>query len=166
MGSNMFGKSVVTAIACAATIVAVGARGAIDAPTPDTPASAPHAPRTRQHAKPRLDTSGQTRVGQASVYSGKFRGRAMADGGRMNPQSDSAASKTLPLGSTAKVTNLATGQSAVVTIRDRGPYVKGRIVDLSPATAAQVGIDRHQGVSKVAVAPISLPPHGSASSPR
>ena len=95
----------------------------------------------------------------------------MADGTRMNPQDDSAASKTLPLGTTAKVTNVETGESAVVTIRDRGPYVRGRIVDLSPATAQKVGIDRHEGVSKVAVTPLSLPPvaqprSGAASQPR
>lgn len=84
----------------------------------------------------------------------------MADGTRMNPQENSAASKTLPLGTTAKVTNLKTGESAVVTIRDRGPHVQGRIVDLSPTTARQVGIDGHDGVSKVAVTPISMPPPG------
>ena len=82
----------------------------------------------------------------------------MADGTRMNPQDDSAASKTLPLGTTAKVTNLETGESAVVTIRDRGPFVKGRIVDLSPATADKVGLARREGVSRVEVTPIAMPP--------
>ncbi len=82
----------------------------------------------------------------------------MADGTRMNPRNDSAASKTLPLGTTAKVTNIETGESAVVTIRDRGPYVQGRIVDLSPATAEKVGIDRNEGISKVEVTPITMPP--------
>ena len=66
----------------------------------------------------------------------------MADGSHMNPHSDNAAGKTLPLGSRARVTNLQTGKRAVVTIRDRGPHVKGRITDLSPATARQVGIRR------------------------
>ena len=72
----------------------------------------------------------------------------------MNPHSDNAASKTLPLGSRARVTNLQTGKSAVVTIRDRGPHVKGRIIDLSPATARQVGIRRGQGVANVEVTPL------------
>jgi rare lipoprotein A len=63
----------------------------------------------------------------------------------------------LPLGTTAKVTNLETGKSAVVTIQDRGPYVEGRIVDLSPATAREIGITRRQGVAKVEVAPIAVP---------
>jgi rare lipoprotein A len=61
------------------------------------------------------------------------------------------------LGTIAKVTNLETGKSAIVTIRDRGPYVKGRIVDLSPATAWLIGIDRKKGIARVEVAPISVP---------
>ena len=81
----------------------------------------------------------------------------MADGTRMQLYSNNAASLTLPLGTTAKVTNLKTGQSAVVTIRDRGPYVKGRIVDLSPVTAAQIGIDRNVGIAKVSVKPLAIP---------
>jgi rare lipoprotein A len=75
----------------------------------------------------------------------------------MDPQGSNAASTTLPLGTTAKVTNLATGQSTVVSIEDRGPYVKGRIIDLSPGTARKIGITRHDGIAKVAVAPISVP---------
>jgi rare lipoprotein A len=75
----------------------------------------------------------------------------------MEPTGNSAASLTLPLGTTAKVTNLETGRAAVVTIRDRGPYVAGRIVDLSPATAQEIGLDRRTGVTKVEVAPIAVP---------
>jgi rare lipoprotein A len=86
-----------------------------------------------------------------------FSGRKMADGTPMLPQSNNAASRTLPLGTTAKVTNLETGQSAVVTIRDRGPYIQGRIVDLSPSTAKQIGIDRKKGLARVEVAPILVP---------
>jgi rare lipoprotein A len=97
------------------------------------------------------------RVGEASFYAEKFAGGKMADGAPMDPHGDNAASKTLPLGTTAKVTNLETGQSAVVTIEDRGPYVEGRIVDLSPSTAQKIGIARHNGVAKVQVVPISVP---------
>src|SRR5690242_12120299 len=86
----------------------------------------------------------------------------MADGGKMDPHGDNAASKTLPLGTRARVTNIDTGQSAVVTIQDRGPYVKGRIVDLSPATARDVGITPKDGIAPVEVAPIAVPlPDGS-----
>jgi rare lipoprotein A len=108
-------------------------------------------------AKPPLDLSGHTRRGKASFYAPMFSGRKMADGTVMQPQSNNAASKTLPLGTTAKVTNLETGQSAVVTIRDRGPYIRGRIVDLSPSTAKEIGIDHKKGVAKVEVAPIAVP---------
>lgn len=83
----------------------------------------------------------------------------------MNPHGDNAASKTLPLGTTARVTNIATGQSAVVLIQDRGPYVKGRIVDLSPATARTIGITRDEGVAKVKVAPILVPLPGGGTKP-
>ena len=163
----MFERSVKTAMACAA-VVAVACAQARPSVVPQ-PAAAPVVQqasqaqpsavrRPRPHPRPRLDLSGRTRVGKASFYGGKFSGRKMADGTRMDPHDDSAASKTLPLGTTAKVTNVETGESAVVTIRDRGPYVRGRIVDLSPATAQKVGIDRHEGVSKVAVTPLSLPP--------
>ena len=81
----------------------------------------------------------------------------MADGTRMDPNAANAASKTLPLGTTAKVTNVATGQSAEVTIQDRGPYVKGRIIDLSPATAREIGLLRQDGIATVVVAPIEVP---------
>ena len=49
------------------------------------------------------------------------------------------------------------GKSAVVTIRDRGPYVVGRILDLSPATAQEIGLEPRQGVTKVTVSPITVP---------
>lgn len=106
---------------------------------------------------PALDRSGHVRHGKASFYAREFSGRKMADGTIMRPQSDNAASKTLPLGTTAKVTNLETGKSAVVTIRDRGPYIRGRIVDLSPSTAKDIGIDHKTGVARVEVAPIAVP---------
>lgn len=112
--------------------------------------------------RPPADLSGRTRFGNASFYAKKFTGREMADGSKMDPHGDNAASKTLPLGTTARVTNIETGESAVVTIQDRGPYAEGRIVDLSPSTAQKIGITRHNGVAEVAVAPITVPlPDGS-----
>jgi len=117
-----------------------------------------HAGSARRPAHARqLDRSGRARVGKASVYARKFAGRRMANGRRMDPKDGNAASKTLPLGTKARVTNLETGKSAVVTIEDRGPYVRGRIVDLSPSTAQQIGVTRRQGVAPVEVAPIDLP---------
>ena len=74
-------------------------------------------PETAKARDVRPDLSGCKRTGIASFYADKFTGREMADGTRMDPNSDNAASKTLPLGTTATVTNLETGQSAEVTIR-------------------------------------------------
>jgi rare lipoprotein A len=105
----------------------------------------------------RPDLTGNTRLGKASFYASSFYHRKMADGSRMDPHGANAASKTLPLGTTARVTNLATGQSAIVQIEDRGPYVKGRQVDLSPTTARSIGITRRMGVAPVKVAPITVP---------
>lgn len=108
-------------------------------------------------ARPTLDRSGHARIGKASFYAKMFNGRTMADGTRMEPTANNAASRTLPLGTTAQVTNLQTGKTAVVTIRDRGPYVAGRIVDLSPATAREIGLDKRTGVTQVKIAPIAVP---------
>jgi len=120
----------------------------------------------RQDALAKPDLSGRKRIGHASVYAENFAGKKMADGTKMNPHSDNAASKTLPLGTTAKVTNLQTGQSAKVTIRDRGPHVKGRILDVSPATARKIGITKDQGVAKVQVAPIAVAKTNDSVKPR
>lgn len=106
--------------------------------------------------KPALDRSGEARRGQASYYGGKFKGRKMADGSRMNPSANSAASKTLPLGTVARVTNLKSGKSAVVTIRDRGPHVANRIVDVTPKVAGQLDM-KENGVAPVVVKPIAVP---------
>ena len=112
--------------------------------------------------KANLDMSGRARLGKASFYAKNLGGKKMADGTPMQLKGNNAASKTLPLGTTAMVTNLETGRTAIVTIRDRGPYVKGRIVDLSPSTAKKIGLEPKEGVAKVEVAPLEVPlPGGS-----
>lgn len=126
-------------------------------------ATEPHrsAPRHSAHVakaskKPALDHSGKARRGKASYYARKFHGRKMADGTRMDANANVAASKTLPLGTTAKVTNLENGKSATVEIRDRGPYVDGRIVDVSPKVADKLDM-KEDGVTNVVVKPITVP---------
>jgi rare lipoprotein A len=91
----------------------------------------------------------QPQIGKASIYASKFAHRKMANGRAMDPSRDNAAHRTLPLGTKALVRNLETGKSAVVTIEDRGPYVRGRIVDLSPATAEKIGLGRKAGLAEV-----------------
>ena len=108
-------------------------------------------------AKPvHLDRSGKTRKGRASYYGRNFYSRKMADGTQMNPQSNVAASKTLPLGTKARVTNLENGASEVVEIRDRGPYVQNRIVDVTPKTADKLGL-KENGTAPVEVKPLEVP---------
>jgi rare lipoprotein A len=125
-----------------------------------TSADATQAPPTALHHTS-LDRSGKARKGDASYYGHKFYKKKMADGARMDPQSNDAASKTLPLGTTARVTNLKNGSSAVVEIRDRGPYVKNRIVDVSPKIADKLGM-KEGGTAPVEVKPMEVPqPDGS-----
>ena len=128
-----------------------------EASTPPKAARSKSPRRISADVKPNIDRSGHKRFGKASFYARMFAGRKMADGTPMRPAGDNAASRTLPLGTTAQVTNLETGKTAVVTIRDRGPYVDGRIVDLSPATAHRIGLDRRTGVTEVVVSPIVVP---------
>jgi rare lipoprotein A len=143
-------------------VVTAGCKSHYDATAGDA-SQEPTPPRLATAAtRTQPDLSGRTRFGDASFYAKKFAGREMADGSKMDPLGDNAASKTLPLGTRAKVTNITTGQSTVVTIQDRGPYVKGRIVDLSPSTARKIGITQDNGIAKVKVTPISVPlPNGS-----
>jgi rare lipoprotein A len=94
--------------------------------------------------------------GQASYYGKEFFGRKMADGTPMDPDSNIAASKSLPLGTVAEVTNLENGKSEIVEIRDRGPYIEGRIVDVTPKTAEKLGF-KEEGVAPVVVEPIDIP---------
>lgn len=95
-------------------------------------------------------------IGIASVYHVSFQGRIMADGGRFNIWSNSAASQSLPLGTVAMVTNLANGLSSRVEIRDRGPYVGHRVCDLSPGTAHRLGMQK-PGLMHIKLTPLHAP---------
>ncbi|MDB5420993.1 MAG: hypothetical protein JWR59_940 [Brevundimonas sp.] len=89
-------------------------------------------------------------VGMASWYGAQFNGRATASGERFDMNSLSAAHKTLPLPAMVEVTNLSNGRSAVVRVNDRGPFVDGRIIDLSRGAAEEIGL-LSQGVGQVRV---------------
>lgn len=104
----------------------------------------------------RIDHSGRAEKGRVSYYARRFDNRKMADGERFNPNANIAASKTLPLGTTAKVTNLRNGKSATVRVEDRGPWIDGRVVDVTPKVADELDIQK-QGVAPVVVAPIAVP---------
>ena len=84
------------------------------------------------------DTLAQTRTGVASVYSTES-GSKTASGQKLNPAALTAAHRSLPLGSKVTVTNKSNGRSVVVTINDRGPFVRGRVIDVSPTAARALG---------------------------
>ena len=122
----------------------------------DEPAASASAPAHNKQKQISLDRSGKLRKGKASYYGRRFYGKKMANGKPMDPQSNVAASKTLPLGTKAKVTNLKTGKSDIVDIEDRGPYINGRIIDLSPKTAETLELKK-EGVAPVEVEPLAVP---------
>jgi rare lipoprotein A len=92
--------------------------------------------------------------GIASWYGPGFQGRLMANGKRFNQYAMTAAHKTLPFGTVVKVINPKTKKSVKVTVTDRGPYVGGRIIDLSKKAGADLGIS---GIAKVSLVVISQP---------
>lgn len=85
--------------------------------------------------------------GSASFYGGKLHGSIRADGGRFNQWDLTAAHKTLPFGTKLKVTNLDNGNSVIVTINDRGPYKRGRVIDLSRQAFRQLDSEK-RGILK------------------
>jgi rare lipoprotein A len=93
---------------------------------------------------------GYTAVGLASWYGPGFHGRMTADGERFDQLGLTAAHKTMPLPSYARVTNMANGASIVVRVNDRGPYVHDRLIDVSSRTAELLQFKGH-GVGKVKV---------------
>jgi rare lipoprotein A len=88
--------------------------------------------------------------GKASFYAKKLSGRKTASGERLHPDSLTCAHRTYPFGTRLKVSNPANGRSVVVRVTDRGPYVRGRIIDLSWRAAKELGIIA-QGVATVVV---------------
>jgi len=89
----------------------------------------------------------EAQSGIASVYSTES-GSRTASGARLNPGALTAAHRSLPFGSKVKVTNRRNGRSVVVTVNDRGPFVRGRIIDVTPAGAAALGFS---GLTQVTV---------------
>ncbi|MBV5272170.1 MAG: septal ring lytic transglycosylase RlpA family protein [Lamprocystis purpurea] len=91
---------------------------------------------------------GSTQSGKASYYHDRFHGRKTASGVAYNKHALSAAHKTLPLGTQVRVTDARSGKSVVVQINDRGPYARGRVIDLSRAAAREIGLV-NKGVANV-----------------
>jgi rare lipoprotein A len=86
--------------------------------------------------------------GNASFYGARFHGRRTASGATFNKHAMTAAHPNLPFGTRVRVTHIGNGRSVIVTINDRGPFVKSRIIDVSRAAAEQLGMVQ-QGVARV-----------------
>jgi rare lipoprotein A len=121
-----------------------------DRVTPGTVVPSP-APVPNNLGKPIL-----TETGLASWYGPPYAGRKGADGKVYNQNAMTAAHLTLPMGTMVRVTNLTNNESVVVKITDRGPFVRGRIIDLSLAAAKATGVYR-AGVAKVKVEAFAAP---------
>ena len=91
-----------------------------------------------------------TESGQGSYYADKFAGRATASGAPYRPGKLTAAHNSLPFGTRIQVTNIRNGRSVKVVVNDRGPHVKGRIVDVSKRAAEKLGL------IEAGVAPVRL----------
>lgn len=86
---------------------------------------------------------GQVQTGKASFYADKFEGTVTASGEKYKHNRLTAAHKTLPFGTKVRVTNLLNNKTVEVVINDRGPYVEGRIIDLSRAAAEALGFENY-----------------------
>ena len=106
-----------------------------------------YTPPTRNYALPKPTFK---QVGKASWYGPGFHGEQTANGEIFNQNKLTAAHRTLPLGTKAKVTNFKNGKSVDVKINDRGPYIGDRVIDLSHAAAKKLGMEK-EGIAIVKV---------------
>jgi rare lipoprotein A len=114
-------------------------------PAPREPEAEPPPPRAAPPAE-------RGQVGVASFYAHRLHGRRTASGARYDERALTCAHRTLPFGTRVRVTALETGRSVVVTVNDRGPFARGRIVDLSREAARRLGM-LGSGVARVRVEP-------------
>ena len=125
---------------------------------PDAPASSRHADSAESAEGPvdaylgPVHTTGKSEIGRAAWYN--WVGSRTASGEILDWITPTAAHRSLPLASYAKVTNLDTGRAVVVKINDRGPYRRRFIIDLSPRAAQEIGVVR-SGIAAVSVEPIA-----------
>jgi rare lipoprotein A len=139
------------------SIVVAGWCAALGDPAAAGDANTPRAAPGAKHSAPAPRHRAQ--FGIASVYARTLDGRTTASGETHESDEFTAAHRTLPLGTTVRVTNLSNHRSTVVRINDRGPQVKSRIIDLSPRAAAAIGLRAHgKGVTRVRVDVVAEPP--------
>ena len=129
---------------CLVVLAAGGCRSVTAPPPPETPPATRGYPAPyrvgRQWYQPIPDAEGFRERGTASWYGRQFHGRRTSNGETYDMYGISAAHKTLPFGTVVRVRNLQNGRVLDVRINDRGPFVKGRIIDLSYGAATQLGV--------------------------
>ncbi|MGC9326394.1 MAG: septal ring lytic transglycosylase RlpA family protein [Candidatus Hinthialibacter sp.] len=103
-----------------------------------------------QQLQPKTDAERLIEIGQASWYGRQFHGKPTASGEKYSMYAMTAAHPTLPFDTKVKITNLDNGRTAYVRINDRGPYVKGRIIDVSRAAARKLGFEL-KGIAQVRI---------------
>ena len=128
------GAARIDPVSSAAVIELLPLPASVEVTAPEAPASAP--------AVELPSTPQETALGRgtASYYAAKFHGRRTASGEIFNNTAMTAAHRTLPFGTMVRVSNPSTGRSVVVRINDRGPFTKGRTIDVSRAAAEELGL--------------------------
>jgi rare lipoprotein A len=127
-------------------LAGIMAAGCSSGPRPLPKPAPKHTPRHAPQPAPRY----HEQVGRASYYGKKFQGRRTASGERYDMHAFTAAHPRLPFGTVVTVTNLKNGRSVRVRINDRGPFTRGRVIDLSYAAAKKLGM-LSKGVIRVRV---------------
>ena len=110
---------------------------------------------------PRVHVQRPPQFGVASWYGDREAGRLTASGAVFDPHQLTAAHRTLPLGTEVRVTRLGTNETATVIINDRGPYVRGRVIDLSVAAAEKLHM-KPKGLARVKIEVVSVPTSAAA----
>lgn len=145
----------VASLSLAAQVVGSGCASSGGAGEGRVSGTAPYRVNGRTYV-PLKDWRGYREEGVASWYGSAHHGKKTASGERFDAyRSHTAAHKTLPFNVCAEVENLRTGQSVLVRINDRGPFAKGRVIDLSKAAASEIGLVR-SGVAKVRVEAVGV----------
>lgn len=150
---NKSTRTALALIALAGASIAYAADDAKQAATEVKPAA------TAPAAKESAAAAGATETGLAAVYSDSLHGRKTASGEVYDRNKLTAAHKTLPFGTQVKITNIKNQKTAVVRINDRGPTQAGRILDISPRVAKELGI-HPRGMAEVAAEVVGQAPGG------
>jgi rare lipoprotein A len=111
---------------------------------------------SRKEVEEEYPSDGYSQVGVASWYGIEEHGKKAASGERFSMYDHTAAHRSLPMGTVVRVTNLENGRDVIVRINDRGPFVDGRIIDLSYAAAKSIDMTEN-GTAKVKIEVISVP---------